>query len=183
MLSSYLIWQHLPHVIHSDVKQWMYNGRVMLPWWWKFHMNIVTITILIQLGAHFDGLVHERRNSIANTLELRFSCTNPSICYHEAVRFKTQICYYCCVWYCSVGNISSGYHFSLEWGWVHGDTIRWIIQWDLKLLALISNNIFRAIITPTFSRTMHYTNTNVVGNSRQNHGFVLTTSFSRHVQT
>ena len=28
---------------------------------------------------HINGLVQERRNSIANTLELRLSCTNPSI--------------------------------------------------------------------------------------------------------
>ena len=28
---------------------------------------------------HIDGLVQDRRNSIANTLELRLSCTNPSI--------------------------------------------------------------------------------------------------------
>ena len=28
--------------------------------------------------SHFDGLVQERRNSIANALELRLSCTNPS---------------------------------------------------------------------------------------------------------
>ena len=26
---------------------------------------------------HIDGLVQERRNSIANALELRLSCTNP----------------------------------------------------------------------------------------------------------
>ena len=29
--------------------------------------------------CHIDGLVQERRNSIANALELRLSCTNPSI--------------------------------------------------------------------------------------------------------
>ena len=29
--------------------------------------------------SHVDGFVQERRNSIANTLELRLSCTNPSI--------------------------------------------------------------------------------------------------------
>ena len=29
---------------------------------------------------HIDGLVQERCNSIANTLELRLSCTNPLIC-------------------------------------------------------------------------------------------------------
>ena len=28
---------------------------------------------------HIDELVQERRNSIANACELRFSCTNPSI--------------------------------------------------------------------------------------------------------
>ena len=32
------------------------------------------------LCSHFDGLVQERCNSIANTLELRLSCTNPLIC-------------------------------------------------------------------------------------------------------
>ena len=30
-------------------------------------------------SLHIDGLVQERRNSIANALELRLSCTNPSI--------------------------------------------------------------------------------------------------------
>ena len=30
-------------------------------------------------AAHFNGLVQERRNSIANALELRLSCTKPSI--------------------------------------------------------------------------------------------------------
>ena len=29
---------------------------------------------------HIGGLMHERRNSIANALELRLSCTKPSIC-------------------------------------------------------------------------------------------------------
>ena len=32
--------------------------------------------------AYIDGLVQERRNSIANALELRLSCTNPSIWPH-----------------------------------------------------------------------------------------------------
>ena len=34
---------------------------------------------------HFDGLVQERRDSIANALELRLSCTKPSI-YHQYPR-------------------------------------------------------------------------------------------------
>ena len=39
-------------------------------------MSIVEIK---QLHDHIDGLVQERRNSIANALELRLSCINPSI--------------------------------------------------------------------------------------------------------
>ena len=33
----------------------------------------------IEQWHHLDGLVQERRNSIANALELRLSCTNPPI--------------------------------------------------------------------------------------------------------
>ena len=41
------------------------------------------IYINIYMCAYIDGLVQERSNSIANTLELRLSCTNPSICMHH----------------------------------------------------------------------------------------------------
>ena len=33
---------------------------------------------MFSVSYHFDGLVQERRNFIANALELRLSCTNPS---------------------------------------------------------------------------------------------------------
>ena len=35
-----------------------------------------------------DGLVQERCNSIANALELRLSCTNPSKLYREQLRIS-----------------------------------------------------------------------------------------------
>ena len=38
---------------------------------WSFDVNI--------LRCHIDGLVQERRNSIANAMELRLSCTKQSI--------------------------------------------------------------------------------------------------------
>ena len=41
---------------------------------------------------HIDGLVQERRNPIANALELRLSCTNPSISYFS------QRMLICCIW-------------------------------------------------------------------------------------
>ena len=37
-----------------------------------------------------DGLVQERRNSIANALELRLSCTNPSIYFSNAKMVPTE---------------------------------------------------------------------------------------------
>ena len=39
--------------------------------------------------SHIDGLVQERRNSIANALELRRSCTNPST-WSETIQKKTS---------------------------------------------------------------------------------------------
>ena len=35
---------------------------------------------MIKMQMHFGALVQERFNSIANTLELHLSYTNPSIC-------------------------------------------------------------------------------------------------------
>ena len=37
-------------------------------------------TDILDTHTHINGLVQERHNSIANALELRLSCTNPSIC-------------------------------------------------------------------------------------------------------
>ena len=36
-------------------------------------------TMTLAFTDHIDGLVQERRNSTANALELRLSCTNPSM--------------------------------------------------------------------------------------------------------
>ena len=38
------------------------------------------MTALVPYLPHVDELVRERRNSIANAVDLRLSCTNPSIC-------------------------------------------------------------------------------------------------------
>ena len=43
------------------------------------HVIMVLHCIWMQM-EYIDGLVQERCNSIANTLELRLSCTKPSIC-------------------------------------------------------------------------------------------------------
>ena len=40
---------------------------------------ISSLNIIKKYLTYLDGLVQERRNSIANALELCLSCTNPSI--------------------------------------------------------------------------------------------------------
>ena len=47
-------------------------------WWWPVEW-MVSRWIQRNSQEDIDGLVHERHNSIANALELRLSCINPSI--------------------------------------------------------------------------------------------------------
>ena len=60
------------------------------PAWWRtaiiwYNGNLVYWRIYVALGLDVDGLLQERRNSIAKTLELRLSRINPSMCriYHN----------------------------------------------------------------------------------------------------
>ena len=63
--------------------------------------------------SYMDGFVQERRNSIANALGLRLSCTNPSICQGQLTNNGTWFMFYTILlnkWPdCShVDNINSG---------------------------------------------------------------------------
>ena len=40
----------------------------------------LTDQVIMLMPYHIHGLVQERRNSIANALELRLSCTHPGCC-------------------------------------------------------------------------------------------------------
>ena len=44
----------------------------------EFELNHVSKKAIKHNKAQINGLVQERRNSIADALELRLSCTNPS---------------------------------------------------------------------------------------------------------
>ena len=49
------------------------------------------ITFMLTINSiHVDGLVQERRNSIANALELRLSCTNNVVIMLQIVAVKWQ---------------------------------------------------------------------------------------------
>ena len=61
------------------------NGfQIFLPWkaaqTLSRYMSFFETTVPCSIASldKIDGLVQERRNSIANTLELRLSCINPS---------------------------------------------------------------------------------------------------------
>ena len=47
---------------------------------WSYCSLALSQRCILKTIQHIDGLMQERRNPIANTLELRLSCTNPSIC-------------------------------------------------------------------------------------------------------
>ena len=55
------------------------NDNKLLPYFWKHSFMSWLLSHRPRSISHMDGLAHERRNSIANALELRFSCTNSSI--------------------------------------------------------------------------------------------------------
>ena len=53
----------------------------------------------LKMMGYIDGLVQERRNSIANALELHLSCTNPSICswsvmHDDVIKWKHFLRYW-----------------------------------------------------------------------------------------
>ena len=63
-----------------------------------------------------DGLVQERRNSIANALELRLSCTKPSItntngyiCFLKTIQHVTtgNDNFVMTLWFCQEYNLST----------------------------------------------------------------------------
>ena len=76
-----------PALPHGIVTPWMQCGTyfvrllstcVTVSGWCDW---IQTVYVLVKLvGFYIDGLVQERRNSSALAMELRLSCTNPSIC-------------------------------------------------------------------------------------------------------
>ena len=49
------------------------------PWYWLCAVIGSSVRKLSTCRVHIDGLVQEKRNSIANALELRLSCAKPSI--------------------------------------------------------------------------------------------------------
>ena len=69
-------------------------------------------------GHHIDGLMQERRNSIANALELRLSYTNPSICA-----------------FCLALATPSFRHESGKWWLVHENT------WQITSVVIIAYDI------------------------------------------
>ena len=62
------------------------NESINAPHYWSAHWMIpLTKGQWCRKRSHIDGLVQERRNSTANALELRLSCTNPSISWRHYV--------------------------------------------------------------------------------------------------
>ena len=66
------------HIISSR-KFTVAANRVCQPGghYWDYYPDALTLSQVT--ATHFDGVVQEKCNSIANAVELSLSCTNPSI--------------------------------------------------------------------------------------------------------
>ena len=64
----------------------------MYPWGSHYSLDqALTLAEAMAWCHHLNGLVQERRNSIANALEVRLSCTNPSIWFYVKTEIWCQI--------------------------------------------------------------------------------------------
>ena len=82
-------------------------------------------TFICMIRHHFDELMQERRNSIANALELRLLCTNPSISILNHTEVLTPgrrisplrgIPHFC--YFASAGGRSDIFHNLSDWSFV-----------------------------------------------------------------
>ena len=67
----------IPHGIYREALC-MHYLAVYLPYNLSIYLSTFNCLYTLSVHEHIDELVQERRNSIANALELRLSCTNPS---------------------------------------------------------------------------------------------------------
>ena len=121
---------------------------------------------LYKLGVllYVDGLMQERRNSIDNPLELRLSCTNPSI-YGWAWSTRTR--------YICRPHKTKGTGYNSKW-------LSWLVPFGL-LHCWYSNRLFANAITKIFgvNRTvLNHMKTKLHMNSVNYHGCVLYLSSS-----
>ena len=56
-----------------------------MAWCWTSDKQSPEPMMTLLTEENIDGSVQERCNSIANALELHFSCTNPSICHQASM--------------------------------------------------------------------------------------------------
>ena len=97
---------HCPSTLHHSARIVRYTGRLrwsessgttfamFISWqnakirqvYWSIRLLVhasVCLAVRSWCVSYFDGLMQERRNSIANALKLRLFCTNPSICLNS----------------------------------------------------------------------------------------------------
>ena len=91
------------------------NISCILPTYAEY-ICVLTHFLLSDLSiCHIDGLMPERRNSIANALELRPPCTNPSIC-HCSYMMVYMVWLFLFWWWHTVRHIACCL-WSVPWYW------------------------------------------------------------------
>ena len=72
---------HVSGSLNRYTQNWREIGKIYIFWCKKL--------LCLPIHDHIDGLVQERCNSIANTLELCLSGTNPSLCDYKCISAYT----------------------------------------------------------------------------------------------
>ena len=102
---TYVVFKEILYVIPQEVSHSTSFYHIVFKW------------LSLSMRAYTDGLMQERHNPIANSLELRLSCTNPSISCICLLWFVSmvQLTYMRCKWISlTYGTISDQVHLSYE---------------------------------------------------------------------
>ena len=92
--------------------------------------TLLGLFIAVAWYAYVDGLMQERRNSIANTLKLRLSCTNPSMCYMSHVT-EVAVAWWLLVAWCLFGARTSA------------TIVLTVFSQCISMMTSLNGNIFR----------------------------------------
>ena len=97
---------------------WTLSRELLRTQWISYTLGIF---IQILTGLYINGLVQERHNSIANALELRLSCTNPSIWGRTGMHSV-----HCYQWYLSILPVKTRENAQKLWHVYCGTVFSWI---------------------------------------------------------
>ena len=91
---EYIFWKENIYILISITSEFVTKVHFRVNHYWLpatpmmeilFYFLGKSLKLFIAFNLQIDGLVQDRRISIANAQELHLSCTNPSICFYKYI--------------------------------------------------------------------------------------------------